>query len=107
MEKVRQSSPNAKLKAEVLLRDQFVEYVANSELKQLVWCQPNSTLLEVRTEAICWGQEGMPGGARGQSLSVPFTNGCMYGVQGGTQLEGLSLPRQSEMGELRELLKQE
>lgn len=104
LEKVRQKSPNAMPNAEILLRDQFVEYVCDAslrrELKQLVRRQPDFTLLEVRGEAIRWEREGMPGGARGRSLSVPLAHGFQYEVQG-----RCSSSEKSEMGELREMLK--
>ncbi len=104
LEKVRQKSPTAMPNAEVLLRDQFVEYVCDislrRELKQFVRRQPQSTLLEVRGEAIRWEQEGMPGGARGRSSSVPLAHGFQYEVQG-----RCSSFQKSEMGELREMLK--
>ncbi len=100
LERVKQQSPNAIPNAEIVLRDQFVEYVADSalrrELKQLVRRQPASTLLVVRGEAIRWEREGMPGGARGRSQSVPMAYGIQYGVQGHSQ---------SELRELREMLK--
>ncbi|KAG1927059.1 hypothetical protein F2P79_024503 [Pimephales promelas] len=86
LEKVKQKSPTTMLNAEVLLRDQFVEYVCDvslrRELKQFVRRQPNSTLLEVRSEAIRWEREGMPGGARGRSLSVPAAHGFQFEVHG-------------------------
>lgn len=104
LEKVRQKSPTALPNAEILVRDQFIEYVCDAslrrELKQLVRRQPHITLLEVRSEAIRWEREGAPGGARGRSLSVPLAHGFQYGVQGGG-----SSPEKSEMGELREMLK--
>ncbi len=74
------------------------------ELKQLVRRQPNATLLEVCSEAIRWEQEGMPGGVRACSQSVPLSYGIQYGVQGGQCSDtGGSLP--SELSELREKLK--
>lgn len=110
MEKVKQRAPAAMLNAEALLRDQFVEHVSNSslrrELKQLVRRQPNSTLLEVRAEAIQWEREGLPGGVRGRSHSVPSVLGVQYGVQGGSQV---SVPSSSvsEMSEMKEMLKRQ
>ncbi|KAL0161382.1 hypothetical protein M9458_045107, partial [Cirrhinus mrigala] len=87
MEKVKQQFSGAVPNAPVLLRDQFVEHVADNalrrELKQLVRRQPTATLLEVRSEAIRWEQEGMPGGVRARSQSVPLSYGIQYGVQGG------------------------
>lgn len=100
LEKVKLQSPNAIPNAEIVLRDQFVEYVADSalrrELKQLVRRQHTATLLDIRGEAIRWEREGMPGGARGRSQSVPMAYGIQYGVQGNSQ---------SELRELREMLK--
>lgn len=108
MEKVKQRFPGAILNAPVLLRDQFVEHVSDNalrrELKQLVRRQPNTTLLEARSEAIRWEQEGMPGGARARSQSVPAPYGIQYGVQGGQRaITGGS--SSSELSELRDMLK--
>lgn len=108
MEKVKQQFPGAVLNAPILLRDQFVEHVVDNalrrELKQLVRRQPNTTLLEVRSEAIRWEQEGLPGGARARSQSVPFSYGIQYGVQGG-QRSVTNESSLSELSELREMLK--
>lgn len=109
LERVKQRSPSGLPNADSLLRDQFVEHVRESslrrELKQLVRRQPNSTLLEVRSEAIRWEQEGTPGGARGRSHSVPSVQGFQYGVGGGAHTGvGGVLPR-SELSELREMFK--
>lgn len=75
LERVKQQLPNAIPNAEIVLHDQFVEYVADGalrwELKQLVRRQPASTLLEMRGETIRWEREGMPGSVRGsQSVSM-------------------------------------
>lgn len=71
----------------MLLLDQFVEHVCDCalhrELKQFVQCHPDATLLEVRSEAIRWEQEGMPGGVRGRSHSVPSAAGFQFVVAGG------------------------
>lgn len=68
--------------ADILLRDQFVEHVSDGalrrELKQLVHRQPTAMLLDVRSEAMRWEREGMPGGARGRSQSVPSAYGIQY-----------------------------
>lgn len=110
MEKVKQCAPMDMPNADTLLRDQFVEHVSDSslrrELKQLVRRQPNSTLLEVRAEAIRWEREGLPGGVRGRSYSVPTVFGVQYGVQGGHQ-QAVSSPPVSEMCEVREMLKRQ
>lgn len=87
LERVKQQSPSLLSNAEVLLWDQFVEHVLDNtcrrELKQLVCCQPTITLLDVRSDAIWWEREGMPGEARSRSHSVTLTQGFQYGVQGG------------------------
>ncbi len=97
--------------ADILLRDQFVDYVLDStlrcELKQLVRRKPTVTLLEVHKDAIRWELEGRPGGGgggRSRSHSVPLAHGFQYGVQGGASSSGDSSQR-SEMSELREMLK--
>lgn len=65
LEKVKEQAPHEMSNAGALLRDQFVENVSDNtlrrELKQLVRRSPNSTLLEVRSEAIRWEREGTPG----------------------------------------------
>ena len=111
MDKVKQSAPDAVPNAEVLLRDQFTEHVLEGalrrELKQLVRWQPLSTLLEMRTEAIRWEREGLPGGARGRSHSVPSIQGIQFGVQGGSRLPVVSRAQDPEFGELKEILKRQ
>ncbi len=83
MASVKQRAPSGIPNAEVLLRDQFVEHVLDGslrrELKQFVRQQPTATLLEARSEAIRWEREGLPGGARGRSHSVPsvFSAQCV------------------------------
>lgn len=110
MERVKQRAPINMPNAEALLRDQFVEHVCDSslrrELKQLVRRQPIYTLLEVRSEAIWWEQEGLSGGVRGRSHSVPSVFGVQYGVQGGPQ-STISSPPVSEMSEIKEMLKRQ
>lgn len=109
LERVKQQSPNALLNADVLLRDQFVECVANNslrrELKQLVRRQATLSFLDVRGEAIRWEREGMPGAVRSRSHSVPLIYGTQYGVRGEPQGEVSSFTQGSEMKELRELLR--
>ncbi|XP_051803412.1 uncharacterized protein LOC127533709 [Acanthochromis polyacanthus] len=110
MEKVEQRAPSHMPNSAALLRDQFVEHVLDSslrrELKQLVRRQPDYTLLDVRAEAIRWEREGLPGGARGRSHSVPSVFGVQYGVHVGPQ-ETVVSPPVSEMAELREMLKRQ
>ena len=109
MERVKQRAPVQMQNAGDLLRDQFVEHVLNSslrrELKQLVRRQPNYTLLDVRAEAIRWEHEGLPGGVRGRSQSVPTVYGVQYGVQGGPQ--GAASSSASEMSQMRVMLERQ
>ena len=85
MEEVKRCAPADMPHTGAILRDQFVKHILNSslrrELKQLVRCHPGCTLLEVRTEAIRWEREGLPGGVRGRSQSVPSVYGVQYGVR--------------------------
>lgn len=108
MASVKQRAPSEISNADVLLRDQFIEHVLNDslrrELKQLVRRQPTATMLEVRGEAIRWEREGLPGGARGRSHSVPSVFGAQYVVKSVPQ-QLVSDPRASELAELREMLK--
>lgn len=111
LERVKNQAPNAVANTEIVLRDQFVEHVSDStlrrELKQLVRRQPTATLLEVRGEAIRWEREGMPGGVRLRSQSVPVAYGLQYGVRGATSADGQNPLQQSEMSELREMFRQQ
>ncbi len=108
-EKVKQQSPAAMPNAGVLLRDQFVEFVLDPalrrELKQLVRREPSCNFLYVRSEAIRWEREGMLGGARARSQSLPLAYGVQYGMQGRSGLEGGGLVARSEFDELKEMLK--
>lgn len=108
MATVKQRAPGEMLNADVLLRDQFVEHVCDGalrrELKQFVRRQPTATMLEVRGEALRWEREGLPGGVRGRSHSVPSVFGVQYSVQSCPQ-QLVSDPRASELKELREMLK--
>lgn len=108
MASVKQRAPSDMPNAEVLLRDQFVEHVTDGalrrELKQFVRRQPTATLLEVRAEAIQWEREGLPGGARGRSYSVPSVLGFQCGATSGPQLS-VKPPLASELSEMKEMLK--
>lgn len=73
------------------------------DLKQMVRRQPSATLLEVRGEAIRWEQEGLPGGVRGRSHSVPSALGFQCGIQDSPSSVARAPP--AEMVELKELLK--
>lgn len=108
MASVKQRAPSGMPNAEVLLRDQFVEHVLDGalrrELKQFVRRQPTATLLDVRAEAIRWEREGLPGGTRGRSHSVPSILGIQYGVESGPRVMAVS-SQASELSEMREMLK--
>lgn len=105
---VKQRAPSGIPNAEVLLRDQFVEHVLDGslrrELKQFVRRQPVATLLEVRSEAIRWEREGLPGSARGRSHSVPSVFGVQCAVQGSRQVS-VGHTAATELGEMREMLR--
>ncbi|KAL0153780.1 hypothetical protein M9458_050896, partial [Cirrhinus mrigala] len=108
----KNQSPHGIPNGEILLRDQFVEYVNDCalrrELKQLVRRQPTVTLFDVRSEALRWEREGMPGGVRGRSQSVPSAYGIQYGVQGRQHLNSSSDGSAvSEMSELRDMLRKQ
>lgn len=111
MSKVKQAAPDAVPNADQLLRDQFAEHVLDGalrrELKQLVRRQPSSTLLEVRAEAIRWVREGLPGGTRERSYSLPSTHGIQYGVQGSSCLPVASRAPDPAFNELKEILKRQ
>lgn len=76
------------------------------ELKQLVRRNPNSTLLEVCSEAIRWEREGTRG-FKGTycSHSVPTAHCIQYGVQGQAQPGGNTSGGSSELRELKEMMK--
>lgn len=110
MAAVEKAAPDNMHNAEVLVRDQFVEHVIDGalrrELKQFVRRWPAADLLEVRSEAIRWEREGLPGGLRGRSHSVPLVLGLQYGVRGGPQ--GVAgPPPASELSEMKEMLKRQ
>lgn len=111
MDKVVKKAPTPVLNKEVLLRDQFVEHVSDCALrralKQYVRSRPTATLIEVRTEAIAWEQEGMPMGGRARSFSVPSAFGFQHAVRGVSPqaTQPKSTPQNSELSELKEMLK--
>lgn len=111
MAQVKQRAPDGMPNADVLLRDQFIEHVLDSslrrELKQLVRRRPTATLLELRSEAIRWEREGLPGGARGRSSSLPSAYGLLYGVQGQIQPAANVSSQGPGFSELMDLLKRQ
>lgn len=108
MARIKDRAPSDMRNAESLLRDQFVEHVIDGalrrELKQFVRGQPTATILDVRGEAIRWEREGLPGGMRGRSYSVPSAFGLQYGVQSSSQ-GVINPPPVSELTEMREMLR--
>ena len=107
MSAVKQSAPSEMPNADVLLRDQFIENVIDGslrrELKQLTRRQPIVSLLDARAEAMRWEREGLPGGVRGRSHSVPSMLGLQCGVQ--TAPSVASPPQASELQEVKQMLK--
>lgn len=119
MEQVKERAPDSMTNANILLRDQFVEHVLDSalrrELKQFVRQHPQASLLEARSVAIRWEQEGFPGGMRERSFSLPSAYGIQYRVHGhphpAAQVHSRPAAQGSSQGseltELKELLKQQ
>lgn len=111
MEQVTKNAPHDLLNTPTLLRDQFVENVSDCslrrELKQLVRRDPTLTLLKVRAEAIRWEREGMPGGGRSRSFSVPTVLGEQHLLQGSPCLLAQSATNTSELAELKDMLKKQ
>ena len=107
MSAVKQSAPSEMTNADVLLRDQFIENVTDGslrrELKQLTRRQPTVSLRDARAEAIRWEREGVPGGGRGRSHSVPSMMGLQCGVQ--TAPAVASPPQPPELQEVKQMLK--
>lgn len=64
MEKVKVQAPRDMPNAEVILSDQFIEYVLDGALrrtpKQYVCLKPAATLLDERGEAMRWELEDLP-----------------------------------------------
>lgn len=111
MAQIEQCAPDGMPNADVLLRDQFTEHVLDNslrrELKQLVRRQPTITLLALRSEAIRWEREGLPGGIRGRSSSLPTAYGLQYGVQGRLHPAPQVAPQEPGLGAVMDLLKRQ
>lgn len=106
MDKVIQCAPGGVPNSATLLRDQFVEYVRDiglcRELKRYVRRYPQSTVLDVRREAIRWVDEGSRPEMRERSHSVPSI-ATQYRVQGHGLPSGSH--NSAEMNELKEMLR--
>ena len=109
MQSIKQAAPDGMPNSEVLLRDQFVEHVLDSslrrELKQMVRRQPSASLLEVRGEAIRWEREGLPGGSRGRSFSLPSAHGLQFSIQSRPIPAPAVVPQGPGLADLMDLLK--
>lgn len=96
---------------EILLCDQFVEHVLDGalrrELKQFVRHHPTASLLDTREEAIRWEREGSPRGVRERSHSLPSAYGLQFGVQGSSQPAPFVSSHDSELREVKALLKRQ
>lgn len=110
MEQVKLCAPGGVPNAVVLLRDQFVEHVIDGalrrDLKRFVRTCPTATLLDVRAEALRWEREGLPGGHRERSSSLPSIYGLQYEVRGSARPSPLAAPSPG-LGEVMELLKRQ
>lgn len=114
MDKVKRCAPEGIINADVLLRDQFVEYVGEGALrralKQFIRNKPTATLIEVRKEAIRWEQEGSVEPPRPRSFSLPSVErpfglaGTSCAMTGNTH--STQAPK-SELAELKEMLRQQ
>lgn len=110
MEKAVKNAPGGMPISSFLLRDEFVEHVADPalrrELKVTVRNHSTCTLLDVRKEAIRWEREGMPCEPRGRSYSVP----SISAMQGSTSQNRSGMtpakPTSDELAELKAMLKQ-
>ncbi|KAA0710593.1 hypothetical protein E1301_Tti015735 [Triplophysa tibetana] len=109
MDKVVQQAPGGMTNSVVLPRDQFVEHVLDSglrrELKRFVRLNPDSTLLDVRKEAIRWVEEGFHYEMRERSHSVPTSSALQYRVQGQIDSSGPSDGNVSELTELKRMMR--
>lgn len=107
---VKQHAADGVPNACVLLRDQFIEHVLDSDLrrvlKQFIRGHPTATLLEVRAEAIRWEREEFPAGLRERSHSLPSVYGLQCGMQSGSRPVSSASPQNSPgLGELMDVLK--
>lgn len=109
MDKLVQHTPGGMTNAVVLLRDQFVEHVLDSglrrELKRFVRLDPDSTLLDVRKEAIRWVGEGFHSERRERSHSLPASSVLQYRVQGQIDSSSPSEVNVSELTELKRMMR--
>lgn len=109
MDKVVQRAPGGMTNSVILLRDQFVEHVLDGglrrELKRFVRLNPDSTLLDVRKEAIRWVDEGFHYEMRERSHSVPASSALQYRVQGRIDSSGPSEVNVSELTELKRMMR--
>lgn len=110
MDQMIQSCPEKRIPDSAkLLRDQFVECVADGnlsrELKRIVREHPDHDLHAIRDEAIRWEREGRAGegSGRSRSYSVP----SVYSMQHAGPAKGQKDHVGLELAELKEMLKQQ
>lgn len=86
MDIVIQHSPDGVAQAASLLRDQYVEFVADGNLsralKELVRINPAYDLHDIRDAAVRWEREGRPQEGRPRSYSVPSVYSIHQGASG-------------------------
>lgn len=109
MDKVRQRAPTALTNFDVLLRDQFIEYVCDPtlrrELKRLVREKSDMSMLEARAAAIQWEREGRPNDSgRGRSYSVPSLCAMHYSRSSSKVEAAPTTQPNAELVELKEML---
>lgn len=102
MDKVKQSKEGAISNVDIVLRDQFCENVRDHmlrrELKRLVRADDDLTLLDVRSEATRWVEEGQPNRDRGPRPPVRV-NEATYSAQCDS-----AVAQTSEVAELKEMV---
>lgn len=109
MDKVRQWAPTSLTNFDILLRDQFIEYVCDPtlrrELKRLVRESPQMAMLEARAAAIQWEREGRPSDCgRSRSYSVPSLCAMHYSRPSHKVESATPGQPSTELVELKEML---
>lgn len=107
MEKIMRNAPQTVSNSAILLRDQFVEHVNDSDLrralKQVVRAKPTANLLDVRSEAIRWEREGREPEGRPRSFSVP----SICATHTVKMSDQITAPPPIDMTEIKEMLKKQ
>lgn len=104
MDSILASRPDGVPNANQVLRDQFVEHVNDvalkRELKRFVRQNPHCTLLDVRSEAIRWNEEG-------KREVIPSAAQLWCNAAQGRVIESQMHKEFTELKEIKELLKQQ